>query len=237
MNPYSPENFFDFEASPAREFLQNLEYVWDGVGALPDFIEKTIEPRILGVVEEGAWLEPGRVQLGDGSLVQRGAIIYGPSIIGRNTVIRSGALLRGHVMVGDDCVIGHGTELRQVLVLNEVRIPHLSAILTSLLGNRVWIAGNAHTANFRLDGEGVVVHVPWNGTMQPFPTDQKHFGAVVGDDSKVGTLAVLQPGTIVGQRCTIYPMCSASGYIPHDSLVVPKHRGSQVITRARRPRA
>jgi UDP-N-acetylglucosamine diphosphorylase / glucose-1-phosphate thymidylyltransferase / UDP-N-acetylgalactosamine diphosphorylase / glucosamine-1-phosphate N-acetyltransferase / galactosamine-1-phosphate N-acetyltransferase len=237
MNPYSPENFFDLEGNLVSEFFQDMEYVWDGVAALPAFIERIIKAEILGVVEDGAWLEPGRVQLGEGSQVHRGAIIYGPTIIGRNTVIRSGALMRGHVMIGDDSVIGHATELRQVLALNQVRIPHLSAVLTTLVGNRAWIAGNAHTTNFRLDGEEVLVHAPLGGRMRPFPTGQKHFGAVLGDDSKVGALAVLQPGTIVGRRCQIYPMCSASGYIPHDSLVIPKYRGTRVVTREQGPSA
>ena len=118
MNRFRPENFFDLEGSDAAGLFQGLEYVWEGVVALPAYIEKILAPEILGEVEEGAWLEPGRVRLGAGSRVERGAVIRGPAIIGRNTVVRSGAYFRGHVMVGDDCVVGWGTELRQVLMLN-----------------------------------------------------------------------------------------------------------------------
>jgi NDP-sugar pyrophosphorylase family protein len=231
MNPYGPEKFFDLASSPAAELFQGLKYVWEGVGALPAFIEKIIQPGVLGVVEEGAWLEPGRVQLGEGSYVHRGAIIYGPAIIGRNTVIRSSACLRGHVMIGDDCTIGHGVELRQLLVLNQVRIPHLNIILTSLVGNRAWIAGTAHTINFRLDGQKIKVRVPIEGKIHALSTGQSHFGSVIGDDSSVGVMTALQPGTIIGQRCQIYPNGSISGYIPHDSIVKPKNVPYEIISR------
>jgi hypothetical protein len=118
VEDYSPENLFDLQDSSAVSLFKRVTYVWDAVAALPSFIEEIIEPEVLGEVEEGAWLESGRVRLEKGSRVERGAIIRGPTIIGQNTLVRSNAYIRGHVMVGDECLIGCGTEMRQVLVLN-----------------------------------------------------------------------------------------------------------------------
>jgi bifunctional UDP-N-acetylglucosamine pyrophosphorylase / glucosamine-1-phosphate N-acetyltransferase len=232
MNPFSPEHFFDLDGSPAARLFQGLQYVWEGVEALPRFIEQILQPVILGEVEEGAWLEPGRVQIGEGSRVERGAIIRGPSIICRNTVVRSGAYLRGHVFVGDDCIIGWGTELRQVLVLNKSKLPHQNLFFTSLVGNRVQVGGTTHTANFLLSGKEISVRVPLQGQLQSFPTGLTLFGAVIGDDFKIGALCLLQPGTIISQRCQVYPQCSVSGYLPPDSLVKPKSTPFEVISRS-----
>ncbi len=231
MNRFRPENFFDLDGSPAAGLFQGLEYVWEGVAALPAYIEKILKPEILGEVEEGAWLEPGRVRLEEGSRVERGSIIRGPTIIGRNTVVRSGAYFRGHVMLGEDCVIGWGTELRHVLVLNKSKLPHQNLFFTALVGNRVQVGGGTYTANFLLGGKEVVIRLNLEGRNLSFPTGRTLFGAVVGDDFQIGAQCLLMPGTIIGRRCRVYPQCAVSGYLPPDSLVKPKAALFEIISR------
>lgn len=229
MNSFGPKIFFDLTDHPAAGLFKDIVHVWDAVAALPAYIEKIIKPELLGEVEEGAWLEPDKVRLEKGSRVERGAIVRGPTIIGRNTVVRSGAYVRGHVMVGDGCLIGHGTELRQLLVLGQSNIPHLNCFFTSLIGNRVQIGGDTHTANRRVSGKEVVIHVNLDGEKRSFPTGQTLFGAVIGDDSIVSGGCLLQAGTVIGRRCLVYPQCSLTGYIPHDSLVRPKTPSFEVL--------
>ena len=231
MNPYSPEAFFDLSDTSAFELFRNLQYVWEGVAALPGYIERTIKPGIHGSVEEGAWLEPGKVQIGEGSTVQRGAIIHGPTIIGKNTVIRSGAFIRGHVMIGDRCMIGHATELRQLLVLNDSNIPHLNCFFTSLIGNRVKIGGCTHTANMLLKGKEVEIRIREGDKTLSFPTGQTLFGTVIGDDSNVAGVSILQAGSVLGRRTAVYPQCSVSGYVPHGWMVRPKSVPFEIVPR------
>ncbi len=234
MHPFSAEEFFDLQGSVAAALFAGLEYVWEGVNALPAFIEHILKPEILGEVEEGAWLEPGRVRLEAGARVERGSIIRGPAIIGRNTVVRCGAYFRGHVLVGDDCVIGWGTELRQVLMLNKSKLPHQNLFFTSLVGNRVQVGAATTTANFLLGGKEIAVRVPLSGRTQAFNTGRTLFGAVIGDDFEIGAHCLLQPGTIIGRGCRVYPQCSVSGYLPPDSLVKPKAIPFAVSSRHRR---
>jgi UDP-N-acetylglucosamine diphosphorylase / glucose-1-phosphate thymidylyltransferase / UDP-N-acetylgalactosamine diphosphorylase / glucosamine-1-phosphate N-acetyltransferase / galactosamine-1-phosphate N-acetyltransferase len=222
MNQYSPRAFFDLENSMAAECFNGVAYAWDAVPLIPAFIEKILNPVIAGEIEEGAWVEPGRVSVGEGSRVERGSIIRGPAIIGKNTIIRSGAYIRGHVMIGDDCLIGWGVEMRQSLVLNKTRIPHYNAVFTSVIGNRINLAGRVSTANYRLDGKEIIVRVPVDGKTTSFPTGQTLFGAIVGDDTQIAGNALLQPGTIVGRRCVVFPHIDVSGFIPHDCVVKRK---------------
>ncbi len=228
-NPYYPQAFFDTDNALAADFLKDFEYVWDAVAALPAFIEKTLNPEIKGEVEEGAWLEPGLVSLGKGSRVERGSIIRGPTIIGKNTIIRSGVYIRGHVMICDECLIGWAVEMRQSLILNKTHIPHSNAVFTSLVGNRINLAGRVSTANYRLDGKKIIIRVPIGNEIKSFPTGQTLFGAVIGDDTQIAGNALIQPGTIIGRRCIVRPHIDVSGYIPHDSIVKREERPFEIV--------
>jgi len=232
VEDYSPENLFDLQDTSAVSLFKRVTYVWDAVAALPSFIEEIIEPEVLGEVEEGAWLESGRVRLEKGSRVERGAIIRGPTIIGQNTVVRSNAYIRGHVMVGDECLIGCGTEMRQVLVLNQSNIPHLNAFFTSVVGNRVQIGAGTITANLLLSRKEVLIRINMEGKKESFPTGQNLFGAIIGDDCNAGAKCLFMPGTVIGRRCVIYPQCSVSGFLSQDSVVRPKSSNVEVISQA-----
>ena len=233
MNEFSPVEFFDVAENPeAAGLFKEVRYVWEAVTVLPAYIERIIEPAILGDVEEGAWLELGRVRLEEGARVERGAIVRGPTIIGRNTVVRSGAYIRGHLLIGADCLIGSGTEMRQLLVLSHSSIPHRNFFATSLVGNRVNIGGATDAANFLLSGKEVEIRIARaDGTTISYPTGTAKFGAVIGDDTKFGGQTLLQPGTVIGKRCRIYPRCAISGYIPHDSVVKPANGNLSLTSR------
>ena len=221
---YPPKRFFDLPSDLAQGLFAEAEYVWDGVAALPGYIERSIEPEVLGEVEEGAWIEPGAVRLGRGSRVERGAIVRGPTVIGRNSVIRTGAYLRGHVRIGDDCVIGHGVEMRQVLVLDGSSVPHTNCVFTSLIGNQVRVAGLAQFANYLLSGGEVTIKIKEDEQTRSYPTGQSLFGAVVGDGCNIGVMAVLQPGTILERGCVVYPQALVSGYYRARSRILPRRR-------------
>ena len=231
MDPYSPEAFFDLAGSPAADLFKGLTRVWEAVAALPAYIEKILQPEIKGEIEEGAWVDLGRVRLMEGSKVERGAVVRGPTIIGRNTIVRSHAYIRGHVMVGDGCMIGHSTELRQTLVLNRTNVPHYNGVFTTLIGSGVLIGGYTTTANFLLTGKEIDIRVPEAGEIKSYPTGLTLFGAVVGDGAKVGAMSILLPGTLIGRRCLIHPKATLSGYLPPESLVRPKASTYEVVPR------
>lgn len=232
MHHFCPEAFFDLTDSPAASLFRDLTYVWEAVARLPAYIEEILEPVLLGEMEDGAWVEPGRVHLAEGSRVERGAIVRGPTIIGKNTLIRSGAYIRGHVMVGEGCLIGHATELRQTLVLNGTNIPHYNGIFTTLVGNGVLIGGYTTTANFLLTGKQIKIRVTVEGNDYSFPTGLTLFGSVVGDGAKVGAMSILMPGTLIGRRCLIHPKATLAGYLPPDSLVRLKSPTFEVVRRS-----
>ena len=230
MNLFAPKAFFDLSDKIASPLFDELNYVWDAMSILPNYIEQTMRPEILGTIEDGAWVEPGGVQLGTGSIVQRGAIVRAPAIIGDNTVIRSGANLRGHVIIGDHCTVG--AEMRQTMMLSHSSARHSnSCIFTSLIGSRVNFAGSSNVANTTLDGSEVVIRIKHEKQRFVFPTNQSQFGAVIGDDTQIGAFCLLQPGAIIGRNCLIYPQAAIRGYVPHNSKVVPKKVSYRIMSR------
>ena len=49
-------------------------------------------------------------------------------------------------------------------------------------------------------------------------TGLKKFGAMLGDHVEVGCGSVLNPGTVIGRNCNIYPLSPVRGCIPADSI-------------------
>src|SRR3990167_5334552 len=124
-----------FASIPERyaELFSNCEKVWQPLDRLVDFLNKNIRP-IDESVKIGDSYIGDDVEIGEGTKVEHGAVIYGPTIIGKNCEIRAGAYIRGQVIVGDGSVIGHSTELIRSIVLDGVHVDHFSYVGDSVLG-------------------------------------------------------------------------------------------------------
>lgn len=167
-----------------------------------------------GVAVEGeVWIDPS-VKL------PATATLIGPAWIGPNTEIRPGAYVRGNVIVGDGCVLGNSCEFKNSLLLDDVQVPHFSYVGDSILGNRAHLAAGVVLSNLRLDQQPISLRLP--GGMAE--TGLRKFGAILGDDAEIGCNAVLQPGTLIGQRGLVMPTLAFGGYLPEAHLA--KERGS-----------
>ena len=49
-------------------------------------------------------------------------------------------------------------------------------------------------------------------------TGVKKFGAMLGDHVEVGCNAVLNPGTVIGRHCRVYPTSCVRGVLPEASI-------------------
>ena len=142
------------------------------------------------------------------------ATILPPAIIGAGTEIRPGAYLRGNVICGYNCVIGNSTELKNVVLLDKVQVPHYNYVGDSVLGNRAHLGGGAICSNLKADGKNVVIHGD-----QEYETGLRKIGAILGDHADVGCGCVLNPGTVVGKNTSVYPLTSLRGVYPADCIV------------------
>lgn len=153
------------------------------------------------VVYSGATLADNQIYLGKGTVVEPGAYIKGPAIIGNNCEIRQGAYIRGNVLVGNKCIIGHATEVKNACFLDQAKAGHFAYIGDSILGNRVNLGAGTKLANLNI--RSVPVRLKLDG--KDVHTGLKKFGAILGDDVETGCNSVTNPGTMLGKKCAVYP--------------------------------
>lgn len=205
----SPESFFDFSDFDHREVFSGCKFVWE---VLPN-----IESYIAGIFQSGKIrANYGKdIYLGEETEVEPGVYIKGPAIIGRSCHIGHAAYLRENVLIADNCVIGHGTEIKNSIFLPGSAAAHLNYVGDSILGNKVNVAAGALLPSFRLDGKPVIIKID----NQIYDTKLPKFGAVIGDGTKIGVNSVLNPGTLLGKNCAVYPLTSVRGYHPAESVI------------------
>ena len=152
--------------------------------------------------------------------------IHGPCIIGHRTEIRQCAFIRGSALVGNDCVVGNSTELKNVILFDNVQVPHYNYVGDSILGYKAHMGAGSITSNVKGDRSNVVVKSPEEGDLE---TGRYKFGAMLGDFAEIGCNSVLNPGTIVGRNSQIYPVSCVRGVVPSNSIL--KNDNSIVIKR------
>ncbi|MDO5614846.1 MAG: DapH/DapD/GlmU-related protein [Cruoricaptor ignavus] len=127
--------------------------------------------------------------------VHQSAIIKSPAIIGENTFIGNGCLLRNGVFIGNNAVIGSGCEIKTSIIFDNSSIAHFNFIGDSIIGNNVNLEAGSITANHYNERENKTIFVKFREKI--INTEITKFGALVGDNSKIGANAVLSPGTIL----------------------------------------
>ena len=202
--------FADLKQTMAKELLESVDYPWEVLPKIGEFI-----------LELGAKLsEEEYEKQGENVWIAKSAKIYpnnyiaGPAIIGANTEVRPGAFIRGNALVGENCVVGNSTELKNVILFNNVQVPHYNYVGDSILGYKSHMGAGSITSNVKSDKTLVTINV--NG--EKVPTERKKVGAVLGDNVEVGCGSVLNPGTVVGPDSNIYPLSMVRGYVPAGSI-------------------
>lgn len=151
------------------------------------------------------------------------AYIGAPAIIGAESEIRHCAYIRESALVGCNCVVGNSTELKNVILFDGVQVPHYNYVGDSILGYKAHMGAGAITSNVKSDKSEVVVH-----GIKEYETGLKKVGAMLGDFVEIGCNSVLNPGTVIGRRTSVYPLSSVRGVVAADSIykghgkVVPK---------------
>jgi NDP-sugar pyrophosphorylase family protein len=162
-------------------------------------------------------------------MVEDGAMIKGPAIIGRNCQIRHGAYLRENVIMGDNCVVGNSCELKNVMLFNGAQAPHFNYVGDSILGHRAHLGAGVKVSNVKLDHDNIWMVI--NG--EPHDTGLRKFGALIGDGAEVGCNAVLNPGSIIGRGAVVYANVNWRGILPANMIAKNKAEVEVVVRRPR----
>lgn len=203
------KELFDCKNKYISELFKNTEYPWEILKNLKEYINKLIKNGIEGYTQicEGVFV-------GEDVKIYPNTTIEAPAIIGKGTQIRPGAFLRGYVLTGENCVIGNSSELKGCVLLDNVQVPHYNYVGDSVLGNHAHMGAGSICSNLKSDGKNVVIHGD-----EEYETGLRKIGAILADSADVGCGCVLNPGTVIGKRTSVYPLTSVRGVIPADCIV------------------
>lgn len=200
---------FDLSHSMAGEYLAAFSYPWEALGGIKSLILTLGES--LG--DDYRQLSP-QVWVHKTAVVAPTAYLGAPCIIGPGTEVRHCAFIRGSALVGENCVVGNSVELKNVILFDNVQVPHYNYVGDSILGYKSHMGAGSLTSNVKSDKTLVVVK---DGDRH-IPTGLKKFGAMLGDFVEVGCNSVLNPGTVIGPHTNIYPTSCVRGVVPENSI-------------------
>ena len=216
---YTIHDLYDLEHTLAKDYLSRFTYPWEALKGIKDWI-LTLGPT-LG--EDYAEIAP-TVWVHKTATVAPTAFLGAPCIIGANTEVRHCAFVRGRALVGENCGVGNSVELKNVILFDNVQVPHYNYVGDSILGFKSHMGAGSITSNVKSDKTLVIVK---NGS-ETMETGLKKFGAMLGNFVEVGCNSVLNPGTVIGPHSNIYPTSCVRGVVPENSIwktggvIVPK---------------
>ena len=206
---YSVSQLYDLSHTMAAEYLRGFTYPWEALKGIGDMIISL--GQTLG--EDYVQIAP-QVWVHNTAKVAPTAYLGAPCIIGANTEVRHCAFVRGAALVGENCVVGNSVELKNVILFDNVQVPHFNYVGDSILGYKSHMGAGSVTSNVKSDQTLVVVK---NGE-EKIETGLKKFGAILGDFVEVGCNSVLNPGTVVGTHSNIYPTSCVRGVVAENSI-------------------
>lgn len=209
------KKLYNLDETIAKPLLENLTYPWEALPKINEFIIELgnkLDKEIYELKGENIWIAKS-------ANIYPTAFIKGPAIIGENVEIRHCAFIRGNAIVGNNAVVGNSTELKNVILFNNVQVPHYNYVGDSVLGYKAHMGAGSITSNVKSDKKLVIV----KDDKEEIETGLKKFGAMIGDNVEVGCGSVLNPGSVIGRNTNIYPLSSVRGVVPANSIYKNKN--------------
>ena len=205
------KSMYNLEETIAKDLFEGKEYPWEVLPEISDFIKKlgeTLDPNVFEKRGEDIWVAKS-------ATVFESAYLHGPLIIDEGAEVRHCAFIRGNAIVGKNSVVGNSTELKNVVLFNNVQVPHYNYVGDSVLGYKSHMGAGSITSNVKSDKTLVVVKTQDGEKIE---TGLKKFGAMLGDNVEVGCGSVLNPGTVIGAGSNVYPLSPVRGVVPGNSI-------------------
>lgn len=214
------KNLFDLTQTLAAPWLEQIQYPWEILSNIKSLILELgagLPKSDYEQIAENIWIAKN-------ALVAPSAALNGPLIIGHETEVRHCAFIRGNALIGEGCVVGNSTELKNVILMNQVQVPHYNYVGDSVLGFKAHMGAGSITSNVKSDKSLVTVRIG----EEKMETGLKKFGAILGDKVEIGCNSVLNPGTIVGRSSHVYPLSMVRGIVPPNSIY---KTAGEIVTR------
>lgn len=135
------------------------------------------------------------------AVVETGAVLKSPAIIGPGCVVGAHAYFREGVFLDHSVKIGPGCEIKNSMIFSGTAIAHFNYVGNSIIGRNVNFEAGSIAANHYNEREDKRISVLYRGEV--IDTGVNKFGSLVGDGSRIGANAVLSPGTILERNSIV----------------------------------
>ncbi len=177
-----------------------ISYPWDLLEANQRAVMAEKTRLVRGKVEDAARVE-GPVVVEEGAVVKAGSRIEGPVHIGRDCEIGPNAYLRPYTSLGDQVKVGAACEVKNSVIMTKSKIPHLSYVGDSIIGEACSLGAGTITANLRFDEAAVKSKV--RGDL--VNSGRRKLGAILGDEVRTGINVSILPGVKIGPGSWLGP--------------------------------
>ncbi|UCH72143.1 MAG: NTP transferase domain-containing protein [Thermoplasmatales archaeon] len=185
----------------------DIVYPWDLLHLNEVMIHNT-SSSIGGIIEKGV-ITKGGVVIGKGTVIRSGCYVVGPVVIGNNCEIGPNSCIFPSTTIGDNCVINPFSEIKNSIIMDNVRINSNSLISHSIIGRGIILGNNFSNivgkATIEVEGEF---------------TKLNKIGTMIGEDCILKSHVVVDPGIIVGRKCEIGSISRIAKNIPSKSNVM-----------------
>lgn len=195
--------------SIASELINKYEYPYE---VLPN-IEKFIL-ELGSKLDDSYEKKEDNIWIAKDAEIDPRATIIGPCIIDHDAKIRLDAYIRGNVIIGKSSRLGHCCEIKNSILFDEVQVPHFNYVGDSVIGYKSHLGAGVILSNLKNDKGNIKIKGE-----KVLETNLRKVGAFLGDYTEVGCNSVINPGTIIGNNTSIYPLSFVRGVIPPNSIV------------------
>jgi len=171
----------------------DVVYPWDLLPVNDAQLRKTVSTT-QGIIEKNVTIK-GPVMIGENTQIHSGTYIIGPVIIGKNCEIGPHTCIYPSTTIGDNTVIRSFSEIKNSIIMDDVKIRSNSVLSHSVVG------------------KGTIID---HGFSSLIGESKKHFehecikikdiGVMIAEDSIINSHVVTNPGVIIGRHCHIYPL-------------------------------
>ncbi len=196
-------SMYEIKAIPLWGVFLDIGFPWHILKANTYFFTK-YEAGIYGNwdIEDWVQIHPGAVViLSQGSRIKKGSVIAWNLFLWRGANVGPNSFIRDNVVVWNNSMIGFSVELKNVVIGDNTKVPHLSYLGDSIIWDNVNIWWGSIVANLRHDEKNVFYLVKGKLT----DTGLRKFGCVIWDGAKLGVNTLIYPGRQIAAGQTTLP--------------------------------
>jgi glucose-1-phosphate thymidylyltransferase len=186
----------------------DVVYPWDLITVNEAMIQETTASTS-GIIEKGVTLS-GAVSIGKDTKIYAGCYIVGPVVIGDSCEIGPNACIFPSSTIGNNAVIHPFSDIRSSVLMDDAHIASNSHISNSVIGKGCVIGDNFST----ITGKTIIE------VEDEFKKLETPIGAMIGQDTIIESHVVIDPGKIIGRKCTIGSLNHIIKNIPSESNVM-----------------